>query len=203
MPITCVISRCITTRWAICSGRGGGGGGAAFYEKALELRERLVAQEPGRADYLRDFSVSYNKMGDLQRAKGEGEAARQLYEKALGMRERLVAQEPGRADYLRDLSVSYSKMGDLQRALGAGEAARQFYEKALRIAERWWRRSRGVPITCVIWRSITARWAICSERWERERRRGRFYEKALGIGRAFGGAGAGACRLPAGTVGLL
>ncbi len=106
------------------------------YRLGLQLNESKVAQEPGRADYLRDLSVSYSKMGDLQRALGEGEAARQFYEKALEIAERLVAQEPGRADYLRDLSVSYERMGDLQRALGEGEAARQFYEKALEIAER-------------------------------------------------------------------
>jgi tetratricopeptide (TPR) repeat protein len=79
-----------------------------------------VAQEPGRADYLRDLSVSYNKMGDLQRALGEGEAARQFYEKSLELRERLVAQEPGRADYRVDLAKSLARIGDadhLQRAL--------------------------------------------------------------------------------------
>jgi hypothetical protein len=64
---------------------------------ALHLNERKVRQEPGRADSLRDLSVSYSKMGDLRRALGEGEAARQFYEKALALRERLVAQEPGRA----------------------------------------------------------------------------------------------------------
>jgi tetratricopeptide (TPR) repeat protein len=102
----------------------------------LQLNEDKVAQEPSRANYLRDLSVSYNKMGDLQRALGEGNAARQLYEKSLEIDKRLVAQEPGRADYLRGLSVPYNRMGDLERALGEGEAARQFYEKALEIAER-------------------------------------------------------------------
>jgi tetratricopeptide (TPR) repeat protein len=90
------------------------------YRVALQLNERKVAQEPGRADYLRDLSVSCNKMGDLQRALGEGEAARQFYEKALELRERLVAQEPGRADYRVDLVKSLARIGGadrLQRAL--------------------------------------------------------------------------------------
>ena len=92
----------------------------ARYRVALQLDEGKVAQAPGRADYLRDLSVSYNKMGDLQRALGAGEAARQFYEKALELRERLVAQEPGRADYLVDLVKSLARMGGadrLQRAL--------------------------------------------------------------------------------------
>src|SRR5450631_4455035 len=77
------------------------------YRLALGIAERLVEQEPGRADYLRELSVSYGKIGDLQSALGQGETARQFYEKALGIAERLVEQEPGRADYLRDLSVAY------------------------------------------------------------------------------------------------
>jgi tetratricopeptide (TPR) repeat protein len=69
------------------------------YRLALGIAERLVEQEPGRADYLRELSVSYSKMGDLQSALGQGETARQFYEKDLGIAERLVEQEPGRADY--------------------------------------------------------------------------------------------------------
>ena len=102
----------------------------------VAIRERLVQQEPGRAEYLRDLSVSYSRMGDLQSALGQGEEARQFFEKSLTISERLVQQEPGRADYPRDLSVSYNKMGDLQSALGEGEEARQFFEKDLAIAER-------------------------------------------------------------------
>jgi tetratricopeptide (TPR) repeat protein len=91
-----------------------------LYENALGIAERLVEQEPGRADYLRDLSVSYSKMGDLQSALGQGETARQFYEKALGIRERLVEQEPGRADYNLDLANSLARLADsfsLQRGL--------------------------------------------------------------------------------------
>ncbi len=35
------------------------------YARAAAIAERLVQQEPDRADFLRDLSVSYNKMGDL------------------------------------------------------------------------------------------------------------------------------------------
>ncbi len=98
--------------------------------------ERLLTQEPDRADYLRDLAVSYNKMGDLLKALGQGENARQFFQKSLDLRERLAAQEPDRADYLRDLSVSYERMGDLLRVLGQGESARQFFQKSLDIRER-------------------------------------------------------------------
>ena len=87
--------------------------------------ERLAESEPDRADYQRDLSVSYNKVGDLYRALGQGEPAREAYLKSLAIRERLAQAEPDRADYQRDLSVSYDRMGDLYSALGQGEPARE------------------------------------------------------------------------------
>jgi len=111
---------------------------AAFrrYQALLARQEQLARAEPDRADYQRDLSVSYNKMGDLFSALGQGEQARQAYQKDLEIAERLARAEPDRADYQRDLSVSYNKMGDLYRALGQGEQARQAYLQALEIAER-------------------------------------------------------------------
>ena len=108
----------------------------ARYRQLLERQQRLAKAEPDRADYQRDLSVSYNKMGDLYVALGQGEAARQAYQGSLEIRERLAKAEPDRADYQRDLSVSYERMGDLYVALGQGEAARQAYQGSLEIAER-------------------------------------------------------------------
>ena len=101
-----------------------------------EVFEHRAQQAPGRADYQRDLSVSYNKLGDLMRNGGQGEQAREFFEKSLAIRKRLAEAEPGRADYQRDLSVSYNKLGDLMRALGQGEQAREFFEKVMAISKR-------------------------------------------------------------------
>ncbi len=165
--------------------------------------EQRVAQEPNRADYLRDLSVSYERMGDLERALGNGEAARRFFEKALEIAERLAAQEPNRADYLRDLSVSYNKMGDLERALGNGEAARRFFEKALEIAERL---AAQEPNRADYLRDLSVSY---NKMGDLERALGngeaarRFFEKALEIAGAAGGAGAEPGRLSARSLGLL
>jgi tetratricopeptide (TPR) repeat protein len=96
------------------------------YTKLLAHHERLAQAEPDRADYQRDLSVSYNKMGDLYRALGQGEQAREAYMKSLAIAERLAQAEPDRADYQRDLVVSLVRVGiaddpaagnHLQRAL--------------------------------------------------------------------------------------
>jgi tetratricopeptide (TPR) repeat protein len=108
----------------------------ARQRQLLERFQQRAAAEPDRADYQRDLSVSFIKMGDLYRALGQGEAARQAYQASLEIAERLAAAEPDRADYQRDLSVSFNRMGDLYGALGQGEAARQAYQASLEIKER-------------------------------------------------------------------
>ncbi len=62
----------------------------ARYRQLLERQQRLAKAEPDRADYQRDLSVSYNKMGDLYRALGQGESARQAYQGSLEIAERLA-----------------------------------------------------------------------------------------------------------------
>ena len=74
-----------------------------YYQRSLEIRERLAQAEPDRADYQRDLSVSYKNMGDLMSALGAGEEARQYYQRSLEIAERLAQAEPDRADYQRDL----------------------------------------------------------------------------------------------------
>ncbi|MDX1967549.1 MAG: toll/interleukin-1 receptor domain-containing protein, partial [Planctomycetaceae bacterium] len=105
-------------------------------EAAARLLALRSKQAPENADYARDLSVSYERMGDLFRALGDGTRAREYYEQALTVRQRLAEQAPENADYARDLSVSYNRMGDLFRALGDGTRAREYYEQDLKIAQR-------------------------------------------------------------------
>ncbi len=108
-----------------------------------ELRRRshqLLATRceaaPENADYARDLSISFNKLGDLSRALGDTAAARRYYEDALAVRRRLAEAAPDSADYARDLSISNERLGDLSRALGDTAAARRYYEDALAVRRR-------------------------------------------------------------------
>ncbi|MFZ9752581.1 MAG: CHAT domain-containing protein [Cyanobium sp.] len=107
---------------------GQGQRGFARYQQMLAIAERLAKNEPERADYQRDLSVSYIKIGDLYRDLGQGEAARQAYASSLAIAERLAKNEPERADYQRDLVVSYVKV-----ASAASPPDRPLLEKALGI----------------------------------------------------------------------
>ncbi|MFL5386555.1 MAG: TIR domain-containing protein [Longimicrobiaceae bacterium] len=108
----------------------------ARYGDLLDRQLRLAKAEPDRADYQRDLSVLYERVGSLYRTLGQGEQARQAYLAALQIAERLAQAEPDRTEYQRDLSVAYNQVGDLYRALGQGEYAQEYYKKDLEIAER-------------------------------------------------------------------
>jgi tetratricopeptide (TPR) repeat protein len=92
----------------------------AQHRRVIELLEKRVRAYPDHANFQRDLSVSYNKVGDLMRSLGQGEQARSYFQKALDIAERLAAQEPDRADLQTDIVVSLWKINNrpsLERAL--------------------------------------------------------------------------------------
>jgi len=97
---------------------------------------RLADREPDRADYQRDLSISYERLGDLMVAVGRGEDAARYFQQSLDIRTRLADREPDRADYQRDLSISYERLGDLMEAAGRIDDAVSLYERSLPIAVR-------------------------------------------------------------------
>ena len=106
------------------------------YQSLLAHHEHLAANEPDRADFQRELSVSFDKVGDLHLAFGQGYLARDAFLKALAIRERLASNEPDRTDFQRDLSISFDRMGDLYLALGQGDLARDAFLKSLAIRKR-------------------------------------------------------------------
>ena len=84
-----------------------------LYRRSADLFAGLSNEAPENADYARDLSVSYNKLGDLARSGGDPAAARRFYEDGLTIRQRLADAAPENADYARDLWVSYWKMAAL------------------------------------------------------------------------------------------
>ena len=102
----------------------------------LKIHRRLSGAAPENADYARDLSVSYNKLGDLARSGGDPAAARRYYEDGLTIAKRLADAAPENADYARGLSISYDRLGDLARSGGDPAAARRYYEDGLKIRKR-------------------------------------------------------------------
>ena len=53
---------------------------------ALPFVEKLAKQDPGNADWQRDLSVSYDKVGDVQSAQGDLAGALKSYRDSLAIR---------------------------------------------------------------------------------------------------------------------
>ena len=96
----------------------------------------LPQTDPGNADWQRDLSVSFNKIGDVQSARGNLDAALRAYQDSLAIPEKLAAQDPGNTEWQRDLSVSFERIGDVQRARGNLDAALKAYQDSLAIREK-------------------------------------------------------------------
>ncbi len=111
--------------------------------EAVEACEKLARQDPANAEWQRDLSVSYNKLGDVQRDQGDLDGALASYRQSLTIFEKLARQDPGNAQWQRDLSVSYNKLGDVQRDQGDLDGALDAYRQSLTIREKLARQDPG------------------------------------------------------------
>jgi tetratricopeptide (TPR) repeat protein len=118
------------------SAQGDLAGALKSYRDSLGIAEKLAKQDPGNADWQRNLSISYDRVGDVQSAQGDLTAALKSYRDSLGIREKLAKQDPGNAGWQRDLSVSYTKVGDVQSAQGDLTGALKSYRDSLGIAEK-------------------------------------------------------------------
>ena len=76
------------------------------FRHSLAIAERLAEADPGNAGWQCDLSVSYERIGDVQRAQGDLAAALRSYQASLAIRERLAEADPGNAGWQRDLALS-------------------------------------------------------------------------------------------------
>jgi len=106
------------------------------FHAAESTVQRLLKAEPDAPRSQRDLSVSYEGIGDVQRAQGDLASALSSYKKGLGIREKLAVRDPANTEWRRDLSVSYDRIGDVQRAQGDLASALSSYKQDLEIEEK-------------------------------------------------------------------
>ena len=68
-PGTTARSRSDCRSTATCRGRGRLAGALTSYRVSFAIIDRLARADPDNANWQRDLSVSYNKVGDVQRAR--------------------------------------------------------------------------------------------------------------------------------------
>ena len=118
------------------SAQGDLAGALKRYKKKKEIISRLARTDPDNAGWQRDLSVSYNKIGDVQKSQGDLAAALESFKASHDIFERLARADPNNAGWQRDLSVSHNKIGDVQKAQGDLGQALKSYQADLAIAER-------------------------------------------------------------------
>ena len=116
--------------------RGDLGAAKSDYRTAGQIAEAATKADPENAEWQRDLSVSYDKVGNVLVAQGQLPDALKAYRDSLAIAERLAKADPGNAGRQRDLSVSYNKVGDVLVAQGQLPDALKAYRDSLAIAER-------------------------------------------------------------------
>jgi hypothetical protein len=85
-----------------------------LYQQSLDIRRQLADSEPGRADYQRDLSLAYNRLGMLALAIDDTSGAAEYLEEDLRIAVELYNREPQRADLAVDVAISLQLTGRLR-----------------------------------------------------------------------------------------
>jgi Flp pilus assembly protein TadD len=107
---------------------------ARVHDVALTIARKLVELAPENTGFLRDLSVSYNKIGDID-LRNDPARARAWFDQALTIARKLVELAPENTGFLRDLSVSYNKIGDIDLRNDPARA-RAWFDQALTIRRK-------------------------------------------------------------------
>ncbi len=100
---------------------------------AYQSADNLKKINPDSAEYARDLSISYERIGDIYKALGDTKNALNSYESSHKIFLDLRKRNPDSAEYARDLSVSFNKVGDIYKALGDTKNALNSYESSHKI----------------------------------------------------------------------
>jgi len=110
-------------------------------QSAEKRMEEICRRAPDSADYERDLTISYDRLGDLYVQLGDPPKALDKYQASLTIREELCRRAPDSTEYARDLSVVYNKLGKMYLRLGDIPKALDKYQASLTIAEELRRRA--------------------------------------------------------------
>ena len=150
-------------------------------EKFIQARDLVCAraEETGDRALNRDLGVSYNRMGNIYREKGQLTLAREHFERSLAAREE-IARAGDTITNRRDLAVSYNKLAAVCKAEGQFALARQYYEKGLECREQVYAQTKGVED----WRDLSIAYNNMGDLYSDEKKLDKareYFEKALAI----------------------
>lgn len=150
-------------------------------EKFIQARDlvRARAEETGDRSLNRDLGVSYNRMGNIYRERGQLTLAREHFERSLVAREE-IARSGDTITNRRDLAVSYNKLAAVCKEEGQFALAREYYEKGLACREQVYAQTKDVDD----WRNLSIAYNNMGDLYSDEKKLDKareYYEKALAI----------------------
>ncbi len=116
----------------VCNHQGCPQKAEVYYQKAIEIYEKLVKENPER--FEPDLAMSYNNAGVFYDDHGNPKKAEEYYLKAIEIRERLAKDNPDRFESA--LATSYNNAGVFYKTQGNPQKAEEYYLKAIEIRER-------------------------------------------------------------------
>jgi hypothetical protein len=105
----------------------------ANYEQALAHIHRLSEHDPNNTLWLRDMTVTMNKLGDAKSESGDNGAAVSSYTESLAVSRGLAERDPSNALWQSDLWFALYKLSEAKLSLGDTAAARGHSAEGLTI----------------------------------------------------------------------
>jgi tetratricopeptide (TPR) repeat protein len=102
-----------------------------YYEEALVLAMRLVADHPGVPVYAQEQATTYINLGAVQAAWGQKPQAIMSWKKARDLQEALVKEFPKEPAYRGDLAMTLYNLGWLRNQAGDWDRAAQDLEEGV------------------------------------------------------------------------
>jgi tetratricopeptide (TPR) repeat protein len=114
---------------------GDSAGAIDSYQKALRIREALVAAAPRDMQKRRDLTAIYGKIGNQLADTSEAARGLEYLRKSLALYSELTADDPSNAGLRHDLAETYNATGLALEGRGDMAVALDHYRKALPIYE--------------------------------------------------------------------
>jgi serine/threonine protein kinase/tetratricopeptide (TPR) repeat protein len=111
-----------------------------YYEQALSIRRRLIAEDLMNVELRRELSILYSHLGDLKGIPGgsnlgDTRGALEAHRESLRLRQELAASDPNKHDWQFDLASSLSSVGFLTQATGDTNGATQLLRQSIAVLE--------------------------------------------------------------------
>jgi serine/threonine-protein kinase len=111
-------------------------GAAEFLRMAIELSDRLAAEQPSNPDYQEILGTCYFTLGAVQSNTGDSKGAADLFLQAIAIFTKLVTAQPTVQDYYLGLAKSHDNLGMVRHDAGDRLAAVESYLQSIEVGSR-------------------------------------------------------------------